>query len=203
MIQTHTQAQRENLRWQKRARGGAWGGRADSPLAPGYETGDNVQKIKAQKVNIITLLVPRVLRGGEKLSHNNAWLLIWFFKFTWARLSRLHVASCQQAWTMLCCQLMNNVVNRHEQCCAANYEQCCQQAWTMFCCQLWTMLSTDMNNVVLPTIWTMLSTCMNNVLLPTMNNVVNKVVQPWKQCCYSIIQPPILLQYVNKVEQQW
>ena len=50
----------------------------------------------------------------------------------------------------------------------------------------------------------------NNVVLPTVeqccaadpvNNLVSKIVQPC-QCCYSIVQPSILLQVVDKVEQQ-
>ena len=52
----------------------------------------------------------------------------------------------------------------------------------------------------------------NNVVLPTVNNVVNieqSCVAPSEQCwqqekqCYNIVQPSILLQLVNKVEQQW
>ena len=33
-------------------------------------------------------------------------------------------------------------------------------------------------------------------------NIVNKIAQSRKQCCDSIIQPSILLQLANKVEQQ-
>ena len=49
-----------------------------------------------------------------------------------------------------------------------------------------------------------LSTGVNNVVLHPVNNVfVDKVVQPGKQCCYSIVQRSTLLQLVsNKVEQQ-
>ena len=50
-----------------------------------------------------------------------------------------------------------------------------------------------------------LSTGVNNVVLHPVNNVfVDKVVQPGKQCCYSIVQRSTLLQLVSdKVEQQW
>ena len=85
------------------------------------------------------------------------------------------------------------VVKRREQCCVAPSEQCC--AATMFCCTLWTMLCWSVNNVVLHPV--------NNVVLHPVNNVVNKVVQPWKQCCYSIVQLSMLLQLVDKVEQHW